>query len=419
MLRFLGFRSSSLWPRHALAAAVLSLAVASLALASSPSVPTAAGAAPTQLGKLYALLTASFDHEFAPPQSAIEIVNLTSMSTTATLSLGARAVSSLAVSANGSRLYVADQTNNAVAVFDPTGALVASVPVQGPRDLVLSPGGATLYVAAARSIVAIDTATNTTQTNLATVVRNPDGAIIQEDVTTGIAVSPDGSTLATVGYCQSGCNDGIEDGPRLYLVNAPALTVRTRLALTNPMEPTNCALAPADAAFVDNALLLLWDSNCDNLYQVDVATLVQLTARTIRMGRDQASFFNFNNMLFYSASSARAYALKESNELAVMDPATVTGTLLGMFSGIPFVPALTPDGGTLFISVIHRFSGGGADTLDQFDTGMASFTRGVYTFTLANMSVRDMRVVPPPGQAVPPGCAQRPPSAPAVKPCTP
>jgi hypothetical protein len=43
--------------------------------------------------------------------------------------------------------------------------------------------------------------------------------------------------------------------------------------------------------------------------------------------------------------------------------------------------------------VIHRFSGGGADTLDQLDTPTGIFTRDVYTFTIATQSVRDMRII--------------------------
>ena len=79
-----------------------------------------------------------------------------------------------------------------------------------------------------------------------------------------------------------------------------------------------------------------------------------------------------------------------------MDPAAVNGSLLGGFSGIPFVPTLTPNAKDLFVSVIHRFSkGGGADTLDRLNTATGIFTRDVYTFTQADRSVRDMRIIGP------------------------
>jgi len=47
------------------------------------------------------------------------------------------------------------------------------------------------------------------------------------------------------------------------------------------------------------------------------------------------------------------------------------------------------------VGVIHRFSGGGADTLDRLDTATGIFTRDVYTFTVATQSVRDIRVIGP------------------------
>ena len=290
-------------------------------------------------------------------------------------------MTSLAVSPGGRQLYVTDSLNKEVAIFDVlSGRLVASVPVPGfiLRDSVLSAGGKTLYVTVDNSIIAINTITNTIQQTLMT------GA----DITLGIAISPDGNTLGAVS------TDG-GTKPALYLVDPGTLMLKARVPITNPGESTNCATIPLDIAFSDTGLALLWDSNCDNLYQVDVASKTQLTAGTIRMGRDNSSFFNFNNMLYYSPVSNRAYALKESQELAVMAPVGVSGFLVGGFDGVPFVPTLTPDGGRLFISVIHRFAGGGggADTLDQYNTASETFTRNVYSFSFPNMFVRDMRVV--------------------------
>ncbi len=311
--------------------------------------------------------------------SAIETVSLNRLTLIRRFSIGERAVTSLAVSPGGRQLYVTDSLNKEVAIFDVlSGRLVASVPVPGfiLRDSVLSAGGKTLYVTVDNSIIAINTITNTIQQTLMT------GA----DITLGIAISPDGNTLGAVS------TDG-GTKPALYLVDPGTLMLKARVPITNPGESTNCATIPLDIAFSDTGLALLWDSNCDNLYQVDVASKTQLTAGTIRMGRDNGSFFNFNNMLYYSPVSNRAYALKESQELAVMAPVGVSGFLVGGFDGVPFVPTLTPDGGRLFISVIHRFAGGGADTLDQYNTASETFTRNVYSFSFPNMNVRDMRTV--------------------------
>jgi DNA-binding beta-propeller fold protein YncE len=329
---------------------------------------------------LIALLTDEFAPDYAPPNSAIEIVDLATMNAVGSFSIGQREVTSLAVRRLGShnfRLYVTDLTNGAVVAFNAnSGAVIATVPVAFPRDCVMAPNGHRLYVSADQSIVAIDTGPHTVSKVLQT----------GSDTPLGISVSPDGSMLA-VATTDGGSN------PALYLIDASTLTLTARIAITNPGEPTNCATFPNDATFTDTGRVLLWDSNCDNLYQVEVASAAQQTSDTIRMGRDAGSFFNFNNQLSYSTVSDRVHVTKESAELAVMDPAGVTGSAFGGFTGTPFVPSLAPDGQTLFVSVIHRFSGGGADTLDRYDVTSGALTRAVYTFSRSSMSVRDMRMV--------------------------
>jgi len=178
----------------------------------------------------------------------------------------------------------------------------------------------------------------------------------------------------------------------LYVASPDDLQGAVRITITTP----GCSVNPNDVTFTNTGRALLWDSNCDRLYQVDVPGQAQVTADTISVGADSGGSFNFNNVVSYSVASGRAYAQKESDELAVMDPAAVNSSLIGGFSGIPFVPSLTPNGKDLFVSVIHRFSkGGGADTLDRLNTATGTFTRDVYTFTEADRSVRDMRIIGP------------------------
>ncbi len=311
-------------------------------------------------------------------EGAIEVVDLATMSTLRAFSIGSGVWTSLAVSPDGQRLYVVDRANHVVAEFDwTTGALLGTVPVLAPNDVVLSADGSTLYVSGFGQLVAIDTATSTTRAL-------PTGS----DSLLGLALSPDGTILGAAS------TDG-GSNPALYLVDAATLTLLARVPITHSGEPAGCATFPNDVTFTDTGLALLWDSNCDNFYQVDVASRTQLTGLTIRMGRDDGSSFNFNNMLSYSRVRARAYALKESQELAVVDPDMASGVLLGGFDGVPLVPVLTPNGRTLFVAVNHRFLGGGADTLDRYDTATDAFARGVYTFSTADLSVRDMAFTTP------------------------
>ena len=109
---------------------------------------------------------------------------------------------------------------------------------------------------------------------------------------------------------------------------------------------------------------------------------------------------NFNNVVAYSALTRKAYVLKESQglqpssgELAVLDVASVAVKTIGGFAAQPLVLAIQPDERKLYVSVVSRFQGGGADTLDQFDVETESFVRGVYTFQRPDMSVRDMQVL--------------------------
>ena len=68
-------------------------------------------------------------------------------------------------------------------------------------------------------------------------------------------------------------------------------------------------------------------------------------------------------------------------------------TLIGGFTGIPFVITQTPDGAAEYVSEVRRFSGGGADRLVRIDAATQEVTRDVYTFNDAGKSVRDMKIV--------------------------
>jgi hypothetical protein len=130
---------------------------------------------------------------------------------------------------------------------------------------------------------------------------------------------------------------------------------------------------------------------------VDVATRSYLSGNDIAYTRDAGSSSNYNNAIFFVPASGKAYGFKEAREAVVSDPAAASGTTLGGFTGVPFVPAPLPDGSGVYYSVVHRFDGGGADTLDLLDTATGTFTRSTYTFSDTTRSVRDMRVIRIPG----------------------
>lgn len=366
-------------------------------------VPCAAGgggdATPApHAARLYALMNSTDSFHGGTPASSIEIVSLTTMATLGTIALGARAVASLAVSPDRQRAYVADTTNNAVAVIDlVSGVQIATLTAPAPRDVVLDATGATLYVTTNGKLLAFSTATNAQVRQL---LSQTTAGGTTPDTLLSVALSPGGGTVATIGH------DG--SGSWVYLVNAATFSLLSRFLLTNPGEPSNCATAPNDVAFASETRLLLWDSNCDNLYEVDVPTRAQNTARTIRLGRDDGSSFNYNNALSYSAATGKAFAHTEGGayggslrgHVGVMDTAATTGSGIIGLGGTPFASAITPDGTSHFIAVIRRFdTTGAADVLHRHDVGTSAFHKSVYTFATASQSVRDMRIVADPQPA--------------------
>jgi hypothetical protein len=334
---------------------------------------------------LYALLTREFEEQ---TDAVIEVVDVTRKAEIRTISIGSRIVTSLAVARDGSRLYVVDTGRSELAIFDSVGDSVGAVGLEfAPRDCVLSRNGAVLYVSTSGGLVAVDTATNEVVATRKT----------GDDDLQGIAVSPDEKFVGAVSFDRRG--GGSDFHPALYLFDTDTLTP-TRVAITDPDAPAGAAVFPNDVVFTDTGRAILWDSNCDSFYQVDVASATQDQAGTARLGRDAGASVDFNNVVAYSSLTRKAYALKEfqgfnqsPGELAVLDVASAAAKTIGGFAAQPFVLALQPDERKLYVSAISRFHGGGADTLDEFDVETESFVRGVYTFQHPDMSVREMQLL--------------------------
>ena len=335
-------------------------------------------------GDLFALLSENLDgFPEGPQESRIEIVDLPTRSSVKTIPLGSRIVSSLAVSPDKQTIYVGDLTNGAVlAVNAASGNIDRTFQATQPRDLALSADGTTLYVANGTSLLKINTTTGFF------------ASLSVADTFLGIALSPDGTRIAAAALTTDTSNHW------LYLIDAETLHP-DRVAVTVP--PESCGPYPNDVAFTNTGRVLLWDAGCDALYQFQVSTEQQLG--TTYLPQDGGTFVNYNNMLSYSTVSGRAYALKEDaqfegsalvegNHLAVVNPADTTFAFEDGFSGQGFVPALSADGKTLAVSVMHRFGGGSAaDTLDLLDVSTNTWDHDVFTFGSPTMSVRDMKIV--------------------------
>lgn len=330
---------------------------------------------------LFAALLNDLSGDCLSDTTRVEIVDLTSNTMARVFDVaGTAAVTSLAVSPDGQRIYLANACSGQVHFYTSQGVKLVDVAVTGPRDLALSPDGSRLYVATSTQVLAVNTSTYGVLGSVALDV---------SDTALGMGLSADGTTLAAASTAGG-------SSPAVYLFSTSPLARIQKVSITATIP--GCAVFPNDVTFTNTGRVLAWDSNCDHVYQVDVATRSYLSASDIAYTRDSGSSSNYNNSIFFVPASGKAYGFNEAAEAVVSDPATLIGTTLGGFTGgFPFVPAPRPDGSGVYYSVIHRFAGGGADTLDLLNTGTNAFTRGTYTFSDATRSVRDMRVVRIPG----------------------
>lgn len=333
-------------------------------------------------GTLFATSTTSLmppESPDPPANSAVEVVDLAGVNAPRVIPLPNAHATSIAVSADQTRAYVVDNTLSpgtiaGILVVDLTaGAIMSKIPLASPRDCVLSPDGGTLFVTASNKVAAIDTTTHTVREIVDTGESN-----------LGIAVSPDGGTLATPATAGGG-------GNVLFFLNTSPLSLRT----TIPLDECNNPFYPAyDIAFVDSGRLLVWNVNCWGLYAIDVASGAQLDG-SIVLGNPVGSFVNFANRLSYSHATGWAFTPVESQKLAIFDPAGSASAFVGPFSGVPFVAAVDADGRSVFIADWNRPTTGGAQTLDRYDLDDGTLSLGTYTFTAGTAyAATDLKILP-------------------------
>ena len=326
---------------------------------------------------LYALKTQSFDWSVYP--SEIEVVDLTTMTSAGTFSVGSRQVMSLAVSPDQSTVYVADYSSGGqVGVYTAGGSYVTDIPLSGARDLVLNQDGSKLYAVRSDYISEIDPATRTVTRSI---------PVTSGDLGLSIALSPDGGTL---GVCSTYSSNG-----RIYLVDTATMSIDTTIPVTHPTYGNG---RYGDVTFVDDTRLLMYDNSYDALYQFDVSAGTQLTGGTIAMGGDGGSSFNINNALSYSTVSERAYVHRDlPDEMYVFDPAAGTATTLGGFTHGPFASTLSTDDSKLYMASYVGGTGAG-DALSVLDVAGGTLSYGAFTFSNTSMHVRAMAILAPPAK---------------------
>jgi hypothetical protein len=339
---------------------------------------------PFKDGVLYMLMNTQFG---GPPsvtcsggvgcQSAIIVLDLKTMTPIKTLWLGPRLAPYFAISPDLKTFHMVDRWNEEVVAIDAeTGNEVASVPMRNLVDLVLSADGRTLYVSSWQKVVAIDTATYSIIKTLSF-----------DTPVTGMALSWDDRVLGVLGVDHE--HDHVR--PPLYLINPASLTLRATVILTNPLIMDNQYMTPYDLVFTDTGLAIIWDSNRDSFYQVDVEGERQMMEAIVPMGDDGQVWSSSCNVIHYSEATGHAYVAKESKELAIYDPSPPMGFLEGHFDGWPVTSGLTTDGLGVVVSEVHwNPEPRGPDTLSIFDTRNHLFEYDFYELGFDNLSVQDM-----------------------------
>jgi len=340
--------------------------------ASDSPVDVAVDDPPPLVPRLFVVTGAQLDFSQVS-KSGLEVIDAETMTFDRNVDLGFGGVSSAAVSPDGKTVYIADFASGEVRFHDTTtGISSKTVTLAQVRDLAINADGTKLYAASGQNVVEIDTTTGDTRPSPA--VGGPNTLALN------LGLSPDGARVG-VSTTNGGSN------PTITLVRTMDMSIENAIPITTNV--TGCGASPGAVAFKNNGLLVTWDTNCDALYQVDVGTHTQLTAGSIATGRDSGSSFISSNKLTVSAASGLVYAIKEDANLAIMNTQTTTFTQI---AGVdtPFASGMLDDGTKLFVAVIHRFNGGGADTFNVIDTNTANVTPDAYTFSGASQSAIDV-----------------------------
>jgi len=323
--------------------------------------------APVPVPRLYALTRGGSG------LGGLEVIDLRTTTKIAFHDLPAGAPSSLAVSPDGTTAYIGDTAAAVIRVIDTrTGMPQASISLASVYDLVLSADGALLFATAGDKIVRIELATGT---------QTPSPMIGTAGYAAGISLAPSGARLA------------VTAGSDVGLVRTSDMSIEATLRLTTS-GTSNCGVQPFATAFKGNDRVLVWDNNCDELFQIDPGTQAQLTASTVVTGRDSGSGGEQTSRLAVTAASNLAFALREDETLSVMNTETKTFLNVGGFGGFPGALGSSVSGDRMFITEIPL--AGGPNKLAVYDTANSQLTSGAYTFTPPTQTVVDtaMNVAP-------------------------
>jgi gliding motility-associated-like protein len=253
-----------------------------------------------------------------PNNGTISVINTLTKNVVSVISYNGWGPWGIAVSPDGSRVYVSDPNNNFVyGINSTTNAQVTAYHlIDAPRGIAVSPDGSRIYVTDefTNNVVVVNTLTNVTLTTIP-VGTSP----------LGVAVSPDGS--------------------RVYVANQGSQTVSVINTLTNSvvstiplgMQPNGIVVSP------DGSRVYVSANLPGNAIIINAAT--NAISKVIPIGQNPIG-------ITMAPDGSKVYIVNEdSGTISVIDTRTqsVVGTIGLAGSSSPFSISITPDGSQIYV----------------------------------------------------------------------
>ena len=245
--------------------------------------------------------------------SSVSVINTSTNEVVATVAVGDYP-QWVAVSADGSRVYVAsgDGSVSVINTTTNTSALVGSV--DSPAGVAVSPDGSRLYVAnsSSDSVSVLNTATSAVVTTVAV-----------GDVPLGVAVSPDGSRL----YVANSSSDSVS------VLNTATNMVVTTVAVGR--HPWGVAVSP------DGSRVYATNDGGSSVSVLNTAT--NTVVATVSVDSNPIG-------VAVSPDGSRVYAASGSGSMSVIDTATNTVVATVLFATNSMGVAASPDGSRVYVT---------------------------------------------------------------------
>jgi YVTN family beta-propeller protein len=259
---------------------------------------------------------------YIPAHDIVSVINTVTNAVVATVPIPGQLGRGVAVSPDGSKVYVTTVPANAVTVIDTkTNSMLANIPVEiGPFGVAMSPDGTSVWVTSVTiggpSAVTEINAANNTILGVLGIVGEP----------RGVAVAPNGETYVA-----------IQDVNAVVAIN-PALGIDASYVVASP---TGIAVSP------DGTKVYVTNEGGSNTVSVIDTTANAVTA-TIPVGDTPAG-------VAVSPDGSKVYVANQGfstpgNTVSVIDTTTNTVTATISVGNLPIGVSVTPDGSKILVA---------------------------------------------------------------------